>query len=115
MRLSALSSLCSLLEITLPEREPQEKLWDASKALLDILSLSENENEWLSFFIKWELGLLRELGFALMLQCCGVTGSTNELAYVSPRVQQESMQIDYWFCRCVSEDIPKPKRNLQLE
>ena len=85
MRLSALSSLCSLLEITLPEREPQEKLWDASKALLDILSLSENENEWLSFFIKWELGLLRELGFALMLQCCGVTGSTNELAYVSPK------------------------------
>ena len=85
LRLSALLSLCSLLEITLPEREPQDNLWDASKALLDILSLSENENEWLSFFIKWELGLLRELGFALKLQCCGVTGSKNELAYVSPK------------------------------
>ena len=85
IRLSALLSLCSLLEITLPEREPQENLWDASKALLDILSLSENGNEWLSFFIRWELGLLCELGFALKLQSCGVTGSTNELAYVSPK------------------------------
>ena len=85
IRLTALLSLCSLLEITLPEREPQDNLWYASKALLEILSLSENENEWLSFFIRWELGLLRELGFALKLQCCGVTGSTNELAYVSPK------------------------------
>ena len=85
IRLSALLSLCSLLEITLPEREPQENLWDASKALLDILSLSENGNEWLSFFIRWELGLLCELGFALKLQSCGVTGSANELAYVSPK------------------------------
>ncbi len=52
---------------------------------MEILSLSESESEWLLFFIRWELGLLRELGFALKLQRCGVTGSTNELAYVSPK------------------------------
>ncbi len=85
LRLSALSSVCSLLESSLPEREPQPILWQATKALLQILSLSKNDIEWLNFIVKWELGLLQELGFALKLDACGVTGSSNELAYVSPK------------------------------
>ena len=85
LRLSALSSMCSLLESSLPEREPQPTLWQATIALLQILSLSEMDNEWLNIFLKWELGLLQELGFALKLATCGVTGSTQELAYVSPK------------------------------
>ena len=74
-----------LLESSLPEREPQPTLWQATTALLKILSLSEEDNEWLNFFVKWELGLLQELGFALKLDRCGVTGSSRELAYVSPK------------------------------
>ena len=85
LRLSALSSMCSLLESSLPEREPQPTLWQATTALLQILSLSKDDKEWLNFFVKWELGLLQELGFALKLDACGVTGSSNELAYVSPK------------------------------
>tara|TARA_B100001057_G_C22775404_1_gene921369 strand:- start:742 stop:1476 length:735 start_codon:yes stop_codon:yes gene_type:complete len=85
LRLSALSSMCSLLESSLPEREPQPILWQATKALLQILSFSEKENDWLQFFIKWELGLLQELGYALKLETCGVTGSRDQLAYVSPK------------------------------
>ena len=85
LRLCALSSMCSLLESSLPEREPQLTLWQATTALLQILSLSEMDNEWLNIFVKWELGLLQELGFALKLGTCGVTGSTQQLAYVSPK------------------------------
>ena len=85
LRLSALSSMCSLLESSLPEREPQPTLWQATTALLQILSLSKDDKEWLNFFVKWELGLLQELGFALKLETCGVTGSSYELAYVSPK------------------------------
>ena len=85
LRLSALSSMCSLLESSLPEREPQPALWLATTALLQIVSLSKDDNEWLNFFVKWELGLLQELGFALKLETCGVTGSSEELAYVSPK------------------------------
>ena len=85
LRLSALSSMCSLLETSLPEREPQPALWQATTALLQIVSLSKEDNEWLNFFVKWELGLLQELGFALKLETCGVTGSSEELAYVSPK------------------------------
>ena len=85
IRLAALSSMCSLLETCLPEREPQPSLWQATTALLQILSLSEKEQEWLNFFIKWELGLLQELGFALNLEKCGVTGTEENLAFVSPK------------------------------
>ena len=85
LRLSALSSMCSVLETSLPEREPQPALWQATTALLQIVSLSKEDNEWLNFFVKWELGLLQELGFALKLETCGVTGSSEELAYVSPK------------------------------
>ncbi len=85
IRLAALSSICNLLEISLPEREPQLVLWEATLAILEILTLSEEETEWLPLFVRWELGLLRELGFALDLESCAVTGSYQELAYVSPR------------------------------
>ncbi len=85
IRLAALSSICNLLEFSLPEREPQAELWKATMAILEILTLSEKETEWLPFFIKWELGLLQELGFALNLKSCAVTGSNQALAYVSPR------------------------------
>ena len=85
IRLAALASICSLLEESLPEREPQGALWEATKAILEILSLSEDESQWLPFFIKWELGLLQELGFALNLENCAVTGSSQQLAYVSPK------------------------------
>ncbi len=85
IRLAALSSICSLLEISLPEREPQIALWETTKAMLDILTLSEDETKWLPFFIKWELGLLKELGYELNLERCAVTGSHQKLAYVSPK------------------------------
>jgi DNA repair protein RecO (recombination protein O) len=35
--------------------------------------------------VRWELGLLEDLGFGLDLQACALTGETDNLAYVSPR------------------------------
>jgi DNA repair protein RecO (recombination protein O) len=36
-------------------------------------------------FVRWELGLLDELGFGLDLARCAATGSVEKLIYVSPR------------------------------
>ena len=36
-------------------------------------------------YVRWELGLLGELGFGLDLTACAATGSNDGLAYVSPR------------------------------
>ena len=35
--------------------------------------------------VRWELGLLEELGFGLDLTRCAATGQAVDLVYVSPR------------------------------
>ena len=40
---------------------------------------------WAETYVRFELLLLQELGFALDLASCAVTGATDDLAYVSPR------------------------------
>jgi DNA repair protein RecO (recombination protein O) len=80
--LAGLSAACAVLEATLPEREPHAPLYDALAVLLDALAASE---AWPAVYVRFELGLLQELGFGLDLQACAMTGATEGLAYVSPR------------------------------
>ncbi len=51
-------------------------------ALLDLLGQS---GLWPLAYLQWEIALLEEMGFALDLATCAVTGATEDLAYVSPR------------------------------
>lgn len=81
LALAGLASVCALLSFTLPEREPHPALYARSVALLDGLG-AEN---WARAYLDWEIGLLEEMGFALDLRSCAVTGSYEDLAYVSPR------------------------------
>ncbi|NBZ88435.1 DNA repair protein RecO [Stagnihabitans tardus] len=81
-RLAALNSAVSLLHISLPERDPHPALYALSLGLFD--QLAEGE-EWLTHYIHWELALLDQIGYALDLGSCAVTGSNQDLAYVSPK------------------------------
>lgn len=81
LRLSGLSSLTALAQV-LPEREPHRRLYDAFHVVLDNI---DNDGLWPALMVRWEMGLLDELGFGLDLSKCAVTGSTGELIYVSPR------------------------------
>lgn len=81
LALAGLSSLCALARVTLPEREPHPVLWQATVAVLDRLGAEG----WLSAYLRWEIRLLEELGYGLDLSTCAVTGTTEGLAYVSPR------------------------------
>lgn len=88
-RLKALAAMTSLLEATLAEQEPQPTVYAASLAMLENLSDSGEAASpvprWLAAYVRWELGLLRELGFGLDLDTCAATGSRENLVYVSPR------------------------------
>ncbi|HYD67443.1 DNA repair protein RecO, partial [Azospirillum sp.] len=66
----------------LPEREPHPALFDGLLALLDVLDTAP---AWPEAYVRWEVGLLGELGFGLDLDRCAVTGSNDYLAFVSPR------------------------------
>ena len=80
-RLAALSSACALTEAALPEREANEAVYDGLLALLEAI---EN-NTWPTVYVRWEIGLLGELGFGLDLSECAATGRNDQLAYVSPK------------------------------
>ena len=101
IQLSALVSVCEISEYILPEREPNENLYDATIKLFDVLHLSDNLNfSWVKGYINWELGLLSELGFSLKLDQCAVNCDCNDLAFVSPKTG-----------RAVSYDIGFPYKN----
>ena len=45
----------------------------------------DSGDDWPQYYVKWECGLLSALGFGLDLGRCAVTGTADDLAYVSPR------------------------------
>lgn len=82
LALAALNSVCALLHATLPEREPHPDLYAGTIGLLDALGAGP---AWVLAYLRWELMLLEELGYGLDLSSCAVTGSREDLAYVSPK------------------------------
>jgi DNA repair protein RecO (recombination protein O) len=81
LRLAALGTLAGLAQL-LPEREPHRRIYDAMHV---VLSAIDDDAVWPALLVRWELGLLDELGFGLDLSKCAATGSTDNLVYVSPR------------------------------
>lgn len=82
MALAGLNSVCAMLHVALPEREPHPAIYRRSIQLLDALPTGA---AWQADYLRWEMELLEELGFALDLSRCAVTGSREDLAYVSPK------------------------------
>ena len=81
-RLAAVAAACAVAETALPEREP---LPAAFESLAELIAAVETDAGWRAAYVRWELGLLTELGFGLDLGRCAATGTTDDLAYVSPR------------------------------
>jgi DNA repair protein RecO (recombination protein O) len=81
-RLAGLAAACAVAESALPDRVPCPQVYAALESLMAQLLA---EKSWPRGYVAWELGLLAELGFGLDLRRCAATGSTDQLAYVSPR------------------------------
>jgi DNA repair protein RecO (recombination protein O) len=79
--LAGLSAACSLVDEALPEREPHSALFEGFHAFLSVLG----HQGWPAIYVRLELGLLQELGFGLDLEKCAVTGTVDDLAFVSPK------------------------------
>ncbi len=82
LTLAGLNAICALLVFALPEREAHPRLYRRTVSMLDLLGTSP---VWPVAYLKWELALLEDLGFGLDLSTCAVTGSREDLAYVSPK------------------------------
>lgn len=82
LALAGLNAVTGLLSYALAEREAFEGLYARTESLLDMLELPE---VWPLAYLQWELRLLEDMGYALDLSQCAVTGATQDLRYVSPK------------------------------
>lgn len=80
-RLNALTAATAVCDRALPEREPHPACFDGLIALIAAL----DGDFWAEIYVRWEIGLLADLGFGLDLTSCAAGGDSAQLAYVSPR------------------------------
>jgi DNA repair protein RecO (recombination protein O) len=82
LALAGLQAAAAVAAGALPDREPHSGAYFAFEALTQALSHAEI---WPAVFVRFEAGLLQELGFGLDLSKCAATGAVDDLIYVSPR------------------------------
>jgi DNA repair protein RecO (recombination protein O) len=82
LHLGILKAACALAAGALPEREPHPESFAGLARLLAAINI---EGLPLPALIRWELELLRELGFGLHLDRSAIAGDNDVLAFVSPR------------------------------
>ena len=82
LALTGLAAAAAVAQGALPEREPHPGGFLAFEALMAALALPE---VWPAIFVRFEAGLLEDLGFGLDLSRCAVTGTMDDLVWVSPR------------------------------
>lgn len=80
-RLAALTAAAAVSDRALPEREPHPDCFEGMLALLAAL----DSEFWGQAYVRWEIGLLADLGFGLDLTACAGGGDAGDLGYVSPR------------------------------
>ena len=81
---AALDWVTALTAAVLPEEHSYPQLHSALSALLDAICGAPSAKGWSVALVRYELLLLSELGFGLALDRCAVTGSGDDLAYISP-------------------------------
>jgi DNA repair protein RecO (recombination protein O) len=101
MALAGLSAAAAVAAGALPEREAHPGAFYGLEAL--ILSLA-HAGVWPAVYVRFEAGLLQDLGFGLDLSRCAATGSADDLIYVSPRTG-----------RAVSRQAGEPYRDKLLK
>ena len=82
LALAGLNAVCAMLHFALPERATHPGLYRQTQ---DLLATMQAPADWPPAYLRWEMALLEDLGFALDLGRCAVTGSRDDLAYVSPK------------------------------
>jgi DNA repair protein RecO (recombination protein O) len=101
MALAGLSAAAAVAAGALPEREAHPGAFYGLEAL--ILSLA-HAGVWPAVYVRFEAGMLQDLGFGLDLSRCAATGSADDLIYVSPRTG-----------RAVSRQAGEPYRDRLLK
>lgn len=79
----AIVSFAFMLEKVLPENEPCVVLYNNFLYFIDVIK--HDNKSWQGHYLNLELLLLAQLGFKLDLSKCAVTGTTEDLRFISPK------------------------------
>ncbi len=82
LALAGIAAAASVAAGALPEREPHAGAFYAFEALTGAFAFPEI---WPAVLVRFEAGLLTDLGFGFDLSKCAATGVVDDLIYVSPR------------------------------
>ena len=82
---AALEWTTALAAAILPEGQAYPRVHSALDGVLAAVEAAPAARGWAAALVRYELLLLAELGFGLDLDRCVVTGSSDDLAFVSPR------------------------------
>ncbi len=88
LSLACLSSICAVTDSALPEGERYSGLFDDTGRVASLFGAESGEQATafeMATLLRWERILLQDLGFALNLTECAVTGERADLVYLSPR------------------------------
>ena len=80
--LKLMNAAFALIYTLLPERESYSDLYENTLKLLQDLVMSESG---IDAYLKWEIDLLHDLGYALDLTKCSGCQKTENLCYISPK------------------------------
>lgn len=80
-KLEALASFCELCNACMPEQMTLDRLYYFVDSFFNLIL----EDNWLTHYCYFEFYLLEFLGISLDLTECSATGSTENLAFVSPK------------------------------
>lgn len=83
LALAVLRAATGVAEAALPEREAHPRVFHGLVAL--VATLAQGADAALPDLVRWEAELLADLGYGLDLARCAVTGTTDDLGFVSPR------------------------------
>jgi DNA repair protein RecO (recombination protein O) len=81
---AAIDWVTALTAAALPEAQPYPAIFATLSAMLAAIEAAPAARGWAAALVRYELLLMAELGFGLDLGQCAATGTTDDLAWVSP-------------------------------
>jgi len=105
-RTSALISICSLLNILLPDSQPNKKIYESFEKLINSINL----NNWIFLYIFYEINLIKDLGYDTNLSE-HLNDIKNDKNYLKIKIDGYIYEIpDY----LIKKEIPKNFTNLLI-
>lgn len=82
-KFSCIITILNLLEFCLLENEVENSLYNYTDGLIN--NIYSYKTDWVQEYIKWEIYLLKKVGFGLELSKCVLSNKTENLKYISPK------------------------------